>query len=113
MSTIRTALSTVLIAAFAVGYAVSPARADDNLAAILSGSNSVSSNLLASQRGAGLNPDAVAIANVSGNAVAFTKTGDNGVLNSLNDAKGVFTVFQNTGNNVAMQSQTILNLNLH
>ena len=113
MSALRTVSSFAVAAALVFGCAVLPARADDNLAAILAGSNSVSSNVLASQRGAGLNPDALAIANVSRNSVGdYTVTGDNSVNNAFNSSTGVFTVLQNSGNNVAMQSQTIVNVNL-
>lgn len=113
MSVLRAISSFAVAAALIFGWAILPARADDNLLAILAGNSSVSSNVLASQRGAGLNPDALAIANVSHNSVGDnTVTGDNKVINAFDSSTGVFTVLQNSGNNVAMQSQTIVNVNL-
>lgn len=104
----------VIATALLFGGSALPARADSGLATLLGGDHNVTSDMLASQRG-GSSPstDANAVANVSNNSVnGITTTGSNGVLNSFNNASGMFTVFQNSGNNVAMQSQTILNVNL-
>ncbi len=92
---------------------VIPAFAGDDLGQLLGNGQMVGSKDLAGQRG-GANPPVQQdmSATVDGNSVgAFTHTGSN-LLGSISGSDGLFTVFQNTGNNVAMQSETILNVNI-
>lgn len=114
MSATRAVFSFALAATLVSGMRILPAQAGDSVAEIFSDGHSVSPDVLAGERGgAAQSIDASAMANVSGNAVgSYVVTGNNGVANSFNNATGLFTVFQNSGNNVAMQSQTILSVNL-
>jgi hypothetical protein len=91
---------------------VMPAFAGDDLGQLLGNGQMVGSKDLASQRGGTDTPVQHDMsATVEGNAAAFTITGSN-TLGSINGSDGMFTVFQNTGNNVAMQSETVLNVNI-
>jgi hypothetical protein len=97
-----------MIAALSGGM-VSPARADDNnLAQLLSNQPTVSDDLLAQQRGG----TAQQIGNVEDNLVLGGKTGDNH-FGSFGSSQGMISAFQNTGNNVVMQSQMTVNVELH
>lgn len=114
MNALRALSSFTLVLTLVLGASMFPAHAGDDLATIFSGGHNVAPDVLAHQRG-GTSPsiDANAIANVSNNLIiGESNTGDNKVLGSFNNSSGLFTVFQNSGNNVAMQSQTILNVNL-
>ncbi|MGH7074257.1 MAG: hypothetical protein ACREFD_08670 [Stellaceae bacterium] len=88
------------------------AQAGDNLGLVFANGQQLQTKDLADLRG-GTSPstDMSAIAIVDGNKVINTMTGSN-TLGGFVNSQGMFTVFQNTGNNVAMQSQTILNVNL-
>lgn len=89
---------------------VLPAFAGDDLGQLLGNGQKVGSRDLAGQRGGTDTP--AQSATVDGNYVgAFTHTGSN-LLGSISGSDGLFTVFQNTGNNVAMQSETVLNVNI-
>jgi hypothetical protein len=91
---------------------VMPAFAGDDLGQLLGNGQMVGSKDLASQRGGTKSTQQDMTATVDGNSVgAFTHTGSN-LLGSISGSDGLFTVFQNTGNNVAMQSETILNVNI-
>lgn len=106
--------SLALAIALVAGASSAPAWAGDNVAAIFSDGQDVSPDVLANQRG-GTSPsiNASAAATVANNTVGSnTVTGSVDIANSFTNASGLFTVFQNSGNNVAMQSQTILNVNL-
>jgi hypothetical protein len=93
-----------------------PARAGgDDVASVLAGNQNLSPSDLANQRGGAIDPSilATATATVSNNVAAFDVTGSNSNLGSFIGASGIFTILQNTGNNVSIQSQTILNVNLN
>ena len=100
-----------LIACGPIG--VMPASAGEDLGQLLGNGQMVGAKDLASQRGGTNSPEKPDMtATVDGNSVgAFTHTGSN-LLGSISGSDGLFTVFQNTGNNVAMQSETILNVNI-
>jgi hypothetical protein len=86
-----------------------PVLADD-LGALLSDNNqSLSKDVLAGQRGGTEgSPSAVVTHNLA-------ITGDNNSVNtsSVSGATGLFNVLQNSGNNVAMQSQITINADIH
>lgn len=87
---------------------------NDDIAGVLGDNQNVSTSILATQRGGSSDSAlATATATVSGNINLGGMTGSNFNMGSFVGAAGIFTVLQNTGNNVAIQSQTILNVNLN
>ncbi len=105
------AASSFVLAAFLVvaSYAV-PVHAEE-LGAIFANGQSVDAGVLAAQRGGtSQSIDATAIANVHDN-VAIGVTGGNS-FGTFGSGQGLLTAVQNTGNNVAIQTQVIVNLNL-
>jgi hypothetical protein len=101
-----------MITALSAGMAA-PARAGDDIAKLLDDGQTLSDDILAQQRGGTAQPNtAEQSANVSGNVVgSHTVTGDNN-FGGFGASQGMITVFQNTGNNVSMQSQTVLNVTI-
>ncbi|MGH7015300.1 MAG: hypothetical protein ACREEL_14320 [Stellaceae bacterium] len=111
MNALRTVSSLVLTTTLAVASLTLPVRAEE-LSKLLADGQSVQTNVLADQRGGTNQPlDANAIANVNGNSANWTVTGNNS-FGSFGSAQGMINVLQNTGNNVAMQSQLVVNVNL-
>lgn len=107
-----TMLKVCLIAAgLAAASASVPALAGDDVSHILGNGQDVGSNVLAEQRGAGTTVVQTANANVQNNTVVNSVTGSNN-FGGFGQSEGMFTVFQNTGNDVVMQSQTNLIVNL-
>ena len=112
---VHSALSVIrIIAAATALFAVSTGSVlADDLGSLLSdNSKTVSQDILAGQRGgtAGGGPLAVVKDNV---AITGANNSVNEVSNSMNGAAGLFNVVQNSGNNVAIQSQITVNANLH
>jgi hypothetical protein len=109
---IHTAFSVVRSVAAATALFVASAGSvlADDLGALLSDNNqSLSKDVLAGQRGGTENgPSAVVAHNLA-------ITGDNNSVNTstVSGATGLFTVLQNSGNNVAMQSQITINADIH
>ena len=107
-SVIRVITAAVALFAVSTGTALA-----GDLGSLLSdNSKTVSQDILAGQRGG----------TASGGPLAFAKDNDaitgannsvNEVSNSMNGASGLFNVVQNSGNNVAIQSQITVNANLH
>ncbi len=95
------------------GAVATPALAGDDVGQLLANGGAVGSASLADQRG-GATPsiDQSAVAIVTGDTANFAHTGSN-IFGGFGSSQGMFTVLQNTGNNVAMQSETVLNVNLH
>jgi hypothetical protein len=91
-----------------LGASVAPVLAED-LGKLLSDKQSVSDDVLAGQRG-GTAPDQLAV--VKDNNAFSINNGTNSVASSMNGAQGLFNVIQNSGNNVAIQSQITVNANL-
>lgn len=84
-----------------------------DLGSLLTDNNTaLSDDVLAGQRGgtAGGGPLAVVTDNV---AITGANNSVNTVTNSMNGASGLFNVVQNSGNNVAIQTQITVNANLH
>lgn len=80
--------------------------------------SSVSDNDLENERGASLPDDeltAVLMEATSANNVAKnTETGSNAIMgDALGHAQGLVNVIQNTGNNVVIQSATVVNVRLN
>jgi hypothetical protein len=90
-----------------------PAFAGEDLGQLLGNGQMVGAKDLATQRGGTDTPVQQDMsATVDGNLVGpFTHTGSN-AFGGISGSDGMFTVFQNTGNNVAMQSETVLNINI-
>jgi hypothetical protein len=96
--------------ALAVSAVAAPALADD-LGKLLSDNQNVSEDILAGQRGGMSSGGQVAV--VKDNfAVTGVNNSLNEVANSMNGASGLFNVIQNSGSNVAIQSQITVNANL-
>jgi len=110
MSALKSASAFVLATVVFAGSLL-PARAGEDLANLLPDNQHLSAGVLADQRGG--SALATATATVSNNFSAFDVTGSNSNVGSFTGASGVFTVLQNTGNNVAIQAQTVLNVTLH
>lgn len=100
----------VVAAAVALFAASTGSVLAEDLGALLSENNQgVSQDVLAGQRGGGESgPSAVVTHNLA-------ITGDNNSSNAstISGATGLFTVLQNNGNNVAMQSQITINADIH
>jgi len=114
MSTLKSASAFVLATVLVFAGSALPARAGEDVAGVLADNQNLSAGVLAEQRGGSIpTPLANATATVSGNFSAFDVTGSNSNVGSFTGASGMFTVLQNTGNNVAIQAQTILNVTLN
>ena len=89
-----------------------PVLADDLGSLLWTTARQFRNDILAGQRGgtAGGGPLAVVKDNV---AITGANNSVNEVSNSMNGAAGLFNVVQNSGNNVAIQSQITVNANLH
>lgn len=112
MNSFRMIFSLTLAATLTCASLGTSVRAEE-LGTIFGNDQSVGTSVLAAQRG-GTEQSIIAtqIANVTGNTVGdFSITG-NVSLGSISNAQGMFSVLQNTGNNVAMQSQLVINVNL-
>jgi hypothetical protein len=105
---------SALAMALTLSAGATPGIAGEDLGPVLANGGPVGSADLADQRGGTLNQDQLAnqIAVVKDNIAVFSPTGNN-LLGSISNAEGLFTVLQNTGNNVAIQSETVLNVNIH
>lgn len=112
MRGVRQVSGLVLAATVAIGSWMLPARADDQLSKLLADGQGLQANVLAAQRGgSGETINMNAVANVNDN-INIGDTGTN-TFGSFGSAQGVISVLQNTGNNVAMQNQIVVNVNLH
>jgi hypothetical protein len=111
---VHSAFSVVrIIAAVAalLGASAGSVLAEDLGSLLSDNSKTVSQDILAGQRGGTDDHPAAAVAhNV---AITGDNNSVNTVANSMNGASGLFNVMQNSGNNVAMQSQITVNANLH
>jgi hypothetical protein len=109
----RTFCAIQFFGIFLASLVCGPAYAGDDIAKLLDNGQSLPLSTLAEQRGGSSQPvETSEIANVTGNTIgSHTITGSNS-FGSFGNAQGLMTVFQNTGNNVSMQSQTVLNVNL-
>ena len=100
----------VVVAATALFAASTGSVLAEDLGSLLSENNKgVSQDVLAGQRGGSeIGPSAVVTHNLA-------ITGDNNASNAstISGATGLFTVLQNNGNNVAMQSQITINADIH
>jgi hypothetical protein len=108
MNALRAIPGSLLVAVLVFG--VLPAHAQD-LGKLLSGGQSVQPNVLANQRG-GTEQSIVASQSADVNGVSFGNTGTN-TFGSFGNAQGMITAVQNTGNNVAIQTEVVLNVNMH
>jgi hypothetical protein len=112
---VQSAFSIVRFVAAAtalIAVSAGPVLAED-LGSLLSADNNsgVSQDILAGQRGGtDDHPNAEVTRNV---AITGDNNSVNSVANSMNGAAGLFNVMQNSGNNVAMQSQITVNANIH
>jgi hypothetical protein len=113
MNTVQWGSSFVLAAVLVSAGLAVPVRAQE-LGTIFADGQSVGTNVLAEQRG-GTEQTIIAnqISNVANNSVGdYTTTGNAIISNSFGGSQGMFSTLVNTGNNVAMQSQLIINVNL-
>lgn len=112
MNAVQVAFSLVLATIVTSTSLAGPARADE-LGKLFGDGQGVSANVLADQRG-GTNQEinVSTLANVTGNTVGDNTMTGNVSFGSFGSAQGMFNVLQNTGNNVAMQSQLVVNVNL-
>jgi hypothetical protein len=106
----RTVTSAALVTGLTWGGVVLPAQAGDSVATILSDGPGMSSAMLNNQRGGSEQNQSAAVSENTINGTSYTGSNTGPVFNQ---ATGMFTVFQNTGNNVVMQSQMNINANLH
>jgi hypothetical protein len=112
MNTVQTVASFVLAAVVVFAGLAVPVRAEE-LGTIFAEGQSVGTNVLAEQRGGTEQTINVnTLANVTGNSVGDYSTTGNATFGSFGNAQGMFSVLQNTGNNVVMQSQLVVNVNL-
>jgi hypothetical protein len=109
-----TLLCSFVAAAALAEEAVAPCESTDEDLALAAAA--VDDDVLGSARGQG-NPawltlnDADAAAEVSGNQVTSSPTGDNRISETaFAEATGFTTVIQNTGNHVVIQDVTIINI---
>jgi hypothetical protein len=111
MSALKSASAFVLATVLVFAGSLLPARAGEDVAGVLADNQNLSAGVLAEQRGG--SALATATATVSNNFSAFDVTGSNSNIGSFTGASGMFTVLQNTGNNVVIQTQTVLNVTLN
>lgn len=108
MSALKPIPGFLLVAVLVFG--VLPAHAQD-LGKLLGDGQSVGTSVLAGERG-GTSQSIVASQSADVNGISIGNTGTNS-FGSFGNAQGMITAVQNTGNNVAIQTEVVLNVNMH
>lgn len=115
MNAVQVTFSLVLAAIVTSTSLAGPVRAEELGKLFGDGQDGqgVGTSVLAGQRGGTSQEiNAVTVATVAGNTVGDNSITGNVSFGSFGSAQGMFNVLQNTGNNVAMQSQLVINVNL-
>lgn len=114
MKTVQAVSSFVLAAVLVVAsFTTAPVRAEE-LGSILGNGQSVGANDLAAQRGGTAGDqaiDASQLATVNGVNIGANMSSNS--FGGFGNATGIATAVQNTGNNVAVQTEIVVNISLH
>lgn len=113
MNSVQTVSSFVLAAVLLVASFAAPVRAEE-LGTILANGQGVDTSVLAAQRGgtaADQAIDASQVATVNGINIGANLSSNS--FGGFGNATGIATAVQNTGNNVAIQTEVVVNISLH
>ncbi|HKR19261.1 MAG TPA: hypothetical protein VJS41_03880 [Stellaceae bacterium] len=113
MNSIQAVASFVLAAVLVAASVTVPVRAEE-LGSILGNGQSVGASDLAAQRGgtaADQTIDASQVATVNGVNIGANLSSNS--FGGFGNATGIATAVQNTGNNVAIQTEVVVNISLH